>query len=111
MITGRATDAAVVCGPAAWHHGWSRTDWNALAGAVVAGHVIECGTQATGGNYSFFTEVPGMERIGFPWAEIAADGSSVIGKHDGHRRRGVDRHRHLAAPLRDRRPASTSART
>jgi hypothetical protein len=54
-----------------------------LAGAVVAGHVIECGTQATGGNYSFFTEVPGMTRVGFPWAEIAADGSSVIGKHDG----------------------------
>jgi hypothetical protein len=75
VITGRVTDAAVVCGPAAWHHGWSRTDWDALAGAVAAGHVIECGTQATGGNYSFFT--------GFPWAEIAADGSSVIGKHDG----------------------------
>ena len=83
VITGRVTDAAVVCGPAAWHHGWSRTDWNALAGAVVAGHVIECGTQATGGNYSFFTEVPGMQRVGFPWAEVAADGSSVIGKHDG----------------------------
>jgi hypothetical protein len=83
VIAGRTTDAAVVCGPAAWHHGWSRTDWNALAGAVVAGHVIECGCQATGGNYSFFTEVPGMERPGFPWAEIAENGSSVIGKHDG----------------------------
>ncbi len=83
VITGRCTDAAVVCGPAAWHHGWSRTDWNALAGAVAAGHVIECGTQATGGNYSFFTEVPGMARVGFPWAEVAEDGSSVIGKHDG----------------------------
>jgi hypothetical protein len=83
VITGRVTDAAVVCGPAAWHHGWGRTDWNQLAGAVAAGHVIECGAQATGGNYSFFTEVPGMERVGFPWAEIAADGSSVIGKHDG----------------------------
>ncbi len=83
VITGRTTDAAIVCGPAAWHHGWSRDNWDALAGAVVAGHVIECGTQATGGNYSFFAEVPGMQRIGFPWAEIAADGSSVIGKHDG----------------------------
>jgi hypothetical protein len=83
VITGRCTDAAIVCGPAAWHHGWSRTDWDALAGAVAAGHVIECGTQATGGNYSFFTEVPGMERVGFPWAEVAEDGSSVIGKHDG----------------------------
>ncbi len=83
VVTGRTTDAAVVCGPAAWHHGWARDDWDRLAGAVVAGHVIECGTQATGGNYSFFTEVPGMERTGFPWAEVAADGSSVIGKHDG----------------------------
>jgi len=83
VITGRATDAAVVMGPAAWHHGWKRDDWDQMAGAVVAGHVIECGTQATGGNYSFFTEVPGLVRPGFPWAEIAADGSSVIGKHDG----------------------------
>lgn len=83
VITGRVTDAAVVCGPAAWHHGWTRSDWNELAGGVAAGHVIECGTQATGGNYSFFTEVPGMSRTGFPWAEVSADGSSVIGKHDG----------------------------
>jgi hypothetical protein len=83
VVTGRTTDAAVVCGPAAWHHGWARDDWDALAGAVVAGHVIECGAQATGGNYSFFTEVAGMARVGFPWAEISADGSSVIGKHDG----------------------------
>jgi len=82
VITGRVTDAAVVCGPAAWHHGWSRSDWNQLAGAVVAGHLIECSSQVTGGNYSFFKEVPGMERVGFPWAEIAEDGSCVIGKHD-----------------------------
>jgi hypothetical protein len=83
VITGRVTDAAVVCGPAAWHHGWARDDWDRLAGAVVAGHVIECGAQATGGNYSFFTEVAGMTHVGFPWAEIADDGSSIIGKHDG----------------------------
>ena len=83
VITGRVTDAAVTCGPAAWHHGWARDDWNRLAGAVVAGHVIECSAQTTGGNYSFFTEVPGMDRLGFPWVEVAADGSSVVGKHDG----------------------------
>ena len=83
VVTGRTTDAAVVCGPAAWHHGWARDDWDALAGAVAAGHVIECGTQATGGNYSFFTELSGLTHTGFPWAEIAADGSSVIGKHEG----------------------------
>ena len=83
VVTGRVTDAAVVCGPAAWHHGWSRDNWDALAGAVVAGHVIECGAQVTGGNYSFFNEVPGMARVGFPWVEIAEDGSSVVGKHEG----------------------------
>ncbi len=83
VVTGRTTDAAIVAGPAAWHHGWARDDWDALAGAVAAGHVIECGTQATGGNYSFFTELPGMERTGFPIAEIEADGSSVITKHPG----------------------------
>ena len=82
VITGRATDAAIVCGPAAWHHGWSRTDYDALAGAVVAGHLIECSSQVTGGNYAFFQEVPGIQHLGFPFAEIADDGSAVIGKHD-----------------------------
>jgi len=84
VITGRVTDAALTVGPAAWHHGWRRDDWDALAGAVVAGHVIECGAQATGGNFAFFTEVPGLEHPGFPIAEVAADGSSVITKHPGH---------------------------
>jgi hypothetical protein len=83
VITGRVTDAAVVVGPAAWYHGWERTDWDELAGAVVAGHVIECGTQCTGGNYAFFEEVPGIERLGFPVAEVHADGSCVITKHPG----------------------------
>jgi hypothetical protein len=86
VITGRVTDAALVVGPSAWWHGWSYDDaahLDRLAGAVVAGHVIECGAQATGGNYAFFAEVPGLEHVGFPWAEVADDGSSVIGKHDG----------------------------
>ncbi len=89
VITGRVTDAAVVCGPAAWHHNWKKTDFHQLAGAVIAGHVIECGTQATGGNYSFFNEIEGRNnvgssaRFGFPWAEIAYDGSCIIGKHEG----------------------------
>jgi hypothetical protein len=84
VITGRTTDAAIVMAPAAHHHGWARDDWDALAGALVAGHVIECGTQATGGNYAFFTEVPDLVHPGFPIAEIAADGSSVITKHEAH---------------------------
>lgn len=83
VITGRVTDAALVIGPAAWWHGWDRDNYDALAGALVTGHVLECGAQATGGNYSFFTEVPGIERLGFPLAEIASDGSSVITKHEG----------------------------
>lgn len=83
VVTGRVTDASVALGPAAAHFGWSRTGYDALAGAVAAGHVIECGVQASGGNYAFFTEVPDLTHPGFPLAEIHADGSSVITKHPG----------------------------
>jgi hypothetical protein len=83
VVTGRVTDASVIVGPAAAHHGWSRTDYDRLAGAIAAGHVIECGAQATGGNYAFFTEIADLTHPGFPLAEIAADGSSVITKHPG----------------------------
>ncbi|MBN9792706.1 exopolyphosphatase [Pseudonocardia sp. TMWB2A] len=81
VVTGRVTDASVVVGPAAWWHGWERTDFDAIAGAMAAGHVIECGPQATGGNYSFFEEITDRRYPGFPIAEVAADGSSVITKH------------------------------
>lgn len=83
VVTGRVTDASVIVGPAAAHHGWARDDFDALAGAVVAGHVIECGCQATGGNFAFFTELGNHEAPGFPIAEIDAHGNSVITKHDG----------------------------
>jgi hypothetical protein len=83
VICPRVTDAALVVGPAAWRFGWRRDDWDALAGAVVAGHIIECGAQCTGGNYSFFAEVPRLHRPGFPIAELRVDGSSVITKHPG----------------------------
>ncbi|MGW1073031.1 acyclic terpene utilization AtuA family protein [Streptomyces sp. NPDC002537] len=86
VVTGRVTDAALVTGPATAHFGWLAGDLDRLAGAVVAGHVLECGTQATGGNYSFFRELPaghGPHRPGFPLAEIHADGSAVITKHPG----------------------------
>jgi hypothetical protein len=86
VVTGRVTDASVIAGPAAAHFGWGRTDYNQLAGAVVAGHIIECGIQATGGNYAFFAEIPaipGLLHAGFPLAEIHADGSFVITKHPG----------------------------
>ncbi|HEY2893030.1 MAG TPA: acyclic terpene utilization AtuA family protein [Pirellulales bacterium] len=83
VVCPRVTDASVVVGPAAWHFGWKLDDWDRLAGAVVAGHVVECGAQCTGGNYSFFKEVPGLEHPGFPIAEMYADGSSIITKHEG----------------------------
>ncbi|SFC13833.1 Protein of unknown function [Nocardioides terrae] len=111
VVTGRVTDASLVVGPAVAHHGWAADDWDRLAGAVVAGHVLECGTQATGGNFSGFTSLPGLETVagatsstgdslveeehrarpetsrprplGFPIAELAEDGSCVITKHDG----------------------------
>jgi hypothetical protein len=82
VVTGRVTDASLVVGPAAAHFGWHRDDWDALAGATVAGHILECGAQATGGNYSFFPEHD-VRHPGFPIAEIHADGSSVITKHAG----------------------------
>ncbi len=83
VVTGRVTDAALVVGPALHAFGWSDEDLDPIAGAVVAGHVIECGAQCCGGNYAFFEEVPGRERIGFPVAEVHPDGSSVITKHPG----------------------------
>ena len=83
VICGRVTDASLVVGPAAWWHGWRGDDWDALAGAVAAGHVIECGAQCTGGNYSFLDELPDSRVPGFPIAEVAHDGSAVITKHPG----------------------------
>ena len=84
VVTGRVTDAALVTGPAAAHFGWQPGEYDRLAGAVVAGHVLECGTQATGGNYAFFAEAPGdLRRPGFPLAEIHEDGTAVITKHPG----------------------------
>ncbi|MDQ0380650.1 acyclic terpene utilization AtuA family protein [Amycolatopsis thermophila] len=84
VVCGRVADASLVTGPAAWWHGWAADDWDALAGAVTAGHIIECGSQAVGGNFSGFTRIPDMLVPGFPIAEVAADGSSVITKHAGH---------------------------
>jgi hypothetical protein len=84
VVTGRVTDASLVVGPAIAHHGWSRSSYDELAGAVVAGHIVECGTQATGGNFSGFLDLPrDATPLGFPLAEVAADGSFVVTKHPG----------------------------
>ncbi|MEU8605519.1 acyclic terpene utilization AtuA family protein [Streptomyces parvulus] len=82
VVTGRVTDAALVTGPAAAHFGWAPAEYDRLAGAVVAGHLLECGAQTTGGNYAFFQDGD-VRRPGFPLAEIHADGTAVITKHDG----------------------------
>ncbi|WAM00231.1 DUF1446 domain-containing protein [Streptomyces sp. Je 1-369] len=88
VLTGRVTDAALVTGPAAAHFGWAPDAYDELAGAVVAGHALECGSQATGGNYAFFAEqtagrgADALRHPGYPLAEIHEDGSCVITKHD-----------------------------
>ena len=83
VITGRVADASVVVGPAAWWWSWTPNDYDALAGALAAGHVIECGPQATGGNFSGFRTIADLVQPGFPIAEIDADGSAVITKNPG----------------------------
>ncbi|MFZ1986486.1 MAG: acyclic terpene utilization AtuA family protein, partial [Desulfatitalea sp.] len=83
VVCGRVADAALVAGPCAWRFGWQRSDWDQLAGAYAAGHIIECGAQATGGNYSFIHEVPSYRNVGFPIAEMHPDGSFAITKHPG----------------------------
>lgn len=81
VVCPRVTDAAVVIGPAAWKFNWKRDNYDALAGALAAGHIIECGCQATGGNYAFFKEVESFDNVGYPIAEIYEDGSFYITKH------------------------------
>ncbi len=83
VVGGRIADASLISGPAAWRFNWKKDDWNRLAGAYAAGHIIECGTQASGGNYSFFEEVRSFKNVGFPLAEMEEDGSFTITKHAG----------------------------
>lgn len=83
VVGGRIADAALISGPCAWKFNWRPDDWDYLAGAYAAGHIIECGTQATGGNYSFMEEIPSFKNMGFPIAEVSPDGTFVITKHEG----------------------------
>jgi hypothetical protein len=83
VLTGRVADASLITGAAAWWWRWTPADLDALAGAVVAGHVIECGAQATGGNFSGFRQIADLTHPGFPLAEVSRDGTSVITKHEG----------------------------
>ena len=96
VICPRVTDAALALGPAAWKFGWARDDWDRLAAGIVAGHIIECGAQCTGGNYSFFKEVPDIARIGFPIAEM-------------HARRQLRHHQASRAPAASSRSGTITA--
>jgi Acyclic terpene utilisation family protein AtuA len=82
VITGRCTDSALALGPLWAHHGWTADDYDRLAAGIVAGHVIECGGQASGGNFAGgWSQVPRLAELGYPLAEVAADGDMIITKH------------------------------
>ncbi len=83
VIAGRATDPSLVVAPLVHEFGWSMQDFDRLASATVAGHIVECGAQCTGGNYTNWRDVPQMARIGYPVIEANEDGSFVVTKHEG----------------------------
>jgi hypothetical protein len=83
VITGRVADAALTVGPVAYQHGWKWDDWNRLSGATVAGHLIECGAQVTGGLWCNWAEAPDLANVGYPIAEVDADGNCRITKPAG----------------------------
>ncbi len=84
VITGRTTDTGLTLAPMIYEYGWKEGDWDKLAAGTIAGHIMECGGQATGGNFSAdWKSVPELENIGFPITEAYADGSIVITKHEG----------------------------
>jgi hypothetical protein len=83
VITGRTYDAASVVAPMVYEFGWSWEDWDKLAAALLAGHMIECGAQVTGGNYSLWRDVASYEQMGYPLVEAEPDGSFTVTKHPG----------------------------
>ncbi len=84
VITGRSTDTALTMAPFRHEFGWSATDWNHLAAGIVAGHIIECGAQCSGGNCLYdWRSIPDLANVGYPIAEARADGTFVITKHEG----------------------------
>jgi alkylation response protein AidB-like acyl-CoA dehydrogenase len=84
VITGRVADAAVALAPMMFEFGWASDDWDRLAAGIVAGHIIECGAQCTGGNFTDWHLVKSYRRMGFPVVEVDEDGSFVVTKHPEH---------------------------
>ena len=83
VVTGRTTDTGLTLAPLIHTFGWDWADWDKMAAGTVAGHILECGAQSSGGNFTDWRDVPDMASIGFPIAEVSADGSFVVTKHDG----------------------------
>ena len=83
VITGRATDPSVVVAPMAYEFGWAMDDFDLLAAGTIAGHIVECGAQCTGGNFANWREIPNLARVGYPIIEAAPDGTFAVTKHEG----------------------------
>jgi hypothetical protein len=84
VITGRATDTGLTLAPLIYEFGWASDDWNRLAAGTIAGHIIECGAQCSGGNCQYeWRSIPDLANVGFPIAEGSPDGTFVITKHEG----------------------------
>ncbi len=82
VITGRVTDTGITLAPMIYEFGWSHSDWNSLAAGIIAGHIMECGSQACGGNFTDWQKVPSFHNIGYPLVEMRSDGSFVVTKHE-----------------------------
>lgn len=83
VLCGRVTDTALALAPAIHEFGWDSSDWNLMAAGTIAGHIIECGAQCTGGNFSRWWEVPDLWNVGYPFVEAREDGTFVVTKHEG----------------------------
>ena len=83
VITGRVTDTGVTLAPMVHEFGWAPDDWDRIASGIVAGHIIECGLQATGGNFTDWEKVPSWENMGYPIIEAREDGTFTVTKHEG----------------------------
>ena len=83
VLCGRVTDTALALGPLVHEFGWGEEDWDRLAAGTIVGHILECGAQATGGNFTRFWEIPDLWNVGYPIAEVGADGEFTVTKHPG----------------------------